>query len=175
MSSGISKWSAGMVLSKYNFSLCYAKLAAETPTSVLLLLQMSPQKRLGSYFNISGVDCANSYFACIHTLWNALVAVTTLSSLFPYNRLVSARWDLACRHSSVYQGASVLPHLLGFLGMVIWTCLTTYARTACYSIYDSTAAALSSFEIVLSSINVCKPVRNSGLLVYSFHALAECA
>lgn len=103
------------------------------------------------------------------------MAYTTRSSDFPYKRLVSVNLYLACLHSSVYHGASVLPHLLGFFGTVILICFTTYALIAYYNKYASTFAARSSLEIALLLIMASNPVIKTGVLVCCFHLSAELA
>jgi hypothetical protein len=60
---------------------------------------------------------------------------------------------LASRHDSLNHGANVLPHLFGFLGVVLTILLTTPASTAYSRRKRSTFAALSSFVLEVSSTN----------------------
>jgi hypothetical protein len=90
-------------------------------------------------------------------------------------RFASANPFLASLHSSVNQGASVLPHLLGFLGWVVTIFLTTPAVVAYYNMNSSTAAALFSLFMLVSFTNVCNPSKKSGLCVNSSQDFADVA
>jgi hypothetical protein len=80
---------------------------------------------------------------------------------------------LASLHVSSNQGASVLPHLLGFLGAVILISLTTPAATAYSSINFSTSAALSSLFISLFPTKVLNFSKNAFFPVNSDHDYAD--
>ncbi len=90
-------------------------------------------------------------------------------------RLALAKAYFAALHSSVYQGANVFPHLLGFLGSVFFIAFTTPAASAYYRIYSSIALALASLLRFASSIIFFKPAVNSGFAVKSLQACAEWA
>jgi hypothetical protein len=61
ISSGSWNVSTGRFSLKNNFSLNVANSLAVTPTSSFYFLHKKPQKRLGWYFKISGVELANSF------------------------------------------------------------------------------------------------------------------
>ena len=124
-----------------------------------------PQKRVGWYLSISGVCAANSRRALEHVLKYALVAFMLRESPLPCVLRAMAISLLASLHCSVYHGARVFPHLLGFLGWVMVISFTTPACTACVNMYCSTAAALVSFVVVVSLIIFYKPSINSGSFV----------
>jgi hypothetical protein len=67
----------------------------------------------------------------------------------------------ASRQLSSNHGANVLPHLFGFFGVVSSIFLTTPAAVAYVNMYSSTAAALSSFVIVVSSTNALNCYKNT--------------
>jgi hypothetical protein len=75
----------------------------------------------------------------------------------------------------VNQGASVFPHLLGFLGDVRVISRTTPAFTASYIIKLSTAAALSVLLGFLSATRAVNFVVKSADPVYSIHFYADVA
>jgi hypothetical protein len=70
------------------------------------------------------------------------------------------------------QGASVFPHLLGFLGWVIYIFLTTPASTAYSNISFSTASALASLLISLLRTAAANFSKNSGFSVKSYQMCA---
>ena len=90
-------------------------------------------------------------------------------------RFVFAISFFASLHLSLNQGASVLPHLLGFLGVVICIYLTTPAITACSNRKVSTAAALSSLVRVVSPTNALNASKNSFVFVNYVHDYADFA
>ena len=107
---------------------------------------------------MSGVAAANSRRAYKHILRYALVAVVVRLSFLPYTFIALCISRLASLHASVNHGASVFPHLLGFLGTEILISRTTPAVTASYNRKFSTAAARSSLLRVVSctrSLNFC--------------------
>ena len=99
---------------------------------------------------MSGVSLANSRRAFKHILKYAFVAVTLLILSLPYTFFAYYISLFAVLQSSVNHGANVFPHLLGFLGMVVFISLTTPALTASYNKKRSTAAARSSLLRVVS-------------------------
>ena len=117
----------------------------------------------------------NSNRPLIHTLWNVFSARTTCSSPLPYTFLASDNLFFASLHSSLNHGASIFPHLLGFFGTINLISFTTFAFTACFSIYSSTAAALWSLLLLVLLIISCNSYINSGIRVYSCHEFAEFA
>jgi hypothetical protein len=76
---------------------------------------------------------------------------------------------------SLNHGAKVLPHLLGFLGVVIFMRLTTPASTAYSSRNRSTYAALSVLSIEVSSTNYLNVSKNYVFFVKSVHDYADFA
>ena len=70
------------------------------------------------------------------------------SSPLPYVRFASASFFFASLHVSSNHGASVFPHLLGFVGRVCFTYFTTPAVSASCIIKFSTSCALSSFDLL---------------------------
>ena len=105
----------------------------------------------------------------------AFIAATLWSSFLPYTRFVLAIIRLASLHCSLNHGANVLPHLLGFFGVVMVISLTTPAFTASSMIKCSTAAALSVLSMCVSATVAENLVRNSAELVYSVHFYADVA
>ena len=134
-----------------------------------------PQKRVSWYLSMSGVYAANSRRAFEHILKYALVAFMLLSLPLPCSLRAMAISLLASLHVSLYHGARVYPHLLGFLGTVILISFTTPALTASCSKNDSTAAALSSLLMVVFSTSVLNFSINSGLHVKSVQVYADLA
>ena len=101
------------------------------------------------------------------------VACTTLISPFPKSRFAAARSYLAFLQASVYHGANDFPHLFGFLGREILISFTTFASTACWRMYFSTAAALASLVKFSSDIKAVIPSRNAGEFVCACHVWAD--
>ena len=132
-----------------------------------------PQKRVGWYLSMSGVCAANSRRALEHVLKYALVAFMLRESPLPCVLRAMAISLLASLHCSVYHGARVFPHLLGFLGTVKFISFTTPALTASSSMNDSTAAALSSLQMEVFSTSVLNFSKNSGLHVKSVQVFAD--
>jgi hypothetical protein len=124
---------------------------------------------------MSGVSAANSRRASRHIFIYALVAAILFSLFLPYDLLALAIALLASLHFSVNHGASVLPHLLGFFGLVILISLTTPALTASSSIKFSTAEALSVLFRALSATRAVNLVLKSSESVYSVHFYADVA
>jgi hypothetical protein len=92
-----------------NFKLNSAKSAADTPTSSFYLLHIKPQKRLGWYFNLSGVESANSFRPLTKTWLYLRNAWTMQASPFLQMRFASANAFLASLHSSVNQELVLYP------------------------------------------------------------------
>ena len=99
---------------------------------------------------MSGVSLANSRRAFKHILKYAFIAVILILLYLPYTFFAYCISLFAVLHSSVNHGANVFPHLLGFLGMVVFISLTTPAMTASCNKKRSIAAARSSLLHVVS-------------------------
>jgi hypothetical protein len=121
-----------------------------------------PQKRFGWYFSMSGVSLANSARLLKHVLWNSLVACTMCASPLPYVCFASASFFFASLHLSSNHGASVFPHLFGFLGRAIFSYFTTPAVKASCIIKSSTSCALLSLDLLGSYIIFPNFSRNAG-------------
>jgi hypothetical protein len=124
---------------------------------------------------MSGVSAANSRRAFKHILRYALFAEILRGSCLPYILFAYAISLFAFLHCSVNQGASVFPHLLGFLGVVGVISRTTPALTASYNMNASTAAALSVLLLVESDTRAENLLVKSSVAVYSVHFYAEVA
>mgnify|MGYP003498408404 FL=1 len=95
---------------------------------------------------MSGVSAENSRRARKHVFRYAFLEVVHYKSFLPYILRACYISRFAFLHSSLNHGASVLPHLLGFLGLEICISLTAPAITASCNRNSSTAAALSSLQ-----------------------------
>jgi hypothetical protein len=98
-----------------------------------------------------------------------LVAITLRSSPLPCVRRIFAISFLASLQVSLNHGAKVLPHLLGFLGMVLTMRLTTPASTAYSKRNRSTSFALSEFSMEVFSTNDLNLPKNYVFCVKSVH------
>jgi hypothetical protein len=84
------------------------------------------------------------------------------SSPLPCVRFAYANFFFASLHLSSNHGASVFPHLLGFVGRAIFSYFTTPAVNASCIIKSSTSCALSSLDLLESYIIFPNFSRNAG-------------
>jgi hypothetical protein len=91
----------------------------------------------------------------------------------PYVRFACASSFFASLHLSSNHGASVFPHLFGFVGCDNFISLTTPISSAYLSIYSSTAAALWLLVRVVSCIIFCIPSMNVDSYVCAVHICAD--
>jgi hypothetical protein len=124
---------------------------------------------------MSGVCLANSERATEHALRYSFVACVLRLSPVPYIRLVLAISLFAALQFSSNHGARVLPHLLGFLGVVMLIHFTTPAYTAYSSKNCSTLAARLELSIVVSSTIFLNSSIKSGWSVKLAHYYADFA
>ncbi len=106
-----------------------------------------PQNYFGLYFNKSGNSLENSLLLSMHVrLYLPAASFASWLSL-PWMYFAYKYAFLDILHLSSNQGASCLPHLFGFFGVLNSILFITLAATASSIKNYSTCAALYSLEI----------------------------